>query len=83
MGWYVGSMCMQAYDPNTLFLDNSLATMGVGLPSVATACLFHPKKKVVAICGASGFMLNSKAKFQSLFPLGLKVKKWALETFIV
>jgi thiamine pyrophosphate-dependent acetolactate synthase large subunit-like protein len=63
MGWYVGSMCMQAYDPNTLFLDNSLATMGVGLPSVATACLFHPKKKVVAICGASGFMLNSKAKF--------------------
>jgi acetolactate synthase-1/2/3 large subunit len=51
---------MQAYDePNTLFLNNSLTTMGVGLPSVVTTYFLHPKKKVVAICGDGGFMLNS------------------------
>jgi hypothetical protein len=65
MAWYVGSVCMQAYEPNTLLLDNSLATMGAGLPSAAAACLLHPEKKVVAVCGDGGFMLNSQAGFQS------------------
>jgi len=50
---------MQAYEPNTLLLDNSLTTMGVGLPSTTTTCLLHLEKKVVAICGDGGFMLNS------------------------
>jgi len=39
-----------------LLLDNSLATVGARLP---LAYLLHPKKKVVAICGDEGFMLNS------------------------
>jgi thiamine pyrophosphate-dependent acetolactate synthase large subunit-like protein len=72
---------MQAHEPNTLFFDNSLTTMGVGLPSVTTTCLLHPKK-VVVVCGDGGFMLNSESRFQSFFPLGPKVKKWALEIFI-
>jgi hypothetical protein len=46
------------------------------------ACFHHPEMKVVAICGDGGFMLNSQARFQSFFPLGLKVTKWALEIFI-
>jgi hypothetical protein len=62
MGWYVGSLCMQAYEPSTLLLDNSLTTMGVGLP-LATTCLFHPEKKVVAVCDDGGFMLNSQLIF--------------------
>jgi thiamine pyrophosphate-dependent acetolactate synthase large subunit-like protein len=73
---------MQAYEPNTLLLDNSLAIMGVRLPLVALTYLLHPEKKVVVICGDGGFMLNSQAGFQSFFPLGPQVKKWALEIFI-
>jgi thiamine pyrophosphate-dependent acetolactate synthase large subunit-like protein len=73
---------MQAYEPNTLLLDNSLTIMGTWLPLAVTACFLHPEKKVVAICGDGGFMLNSQVGFQFFFPLGLNVKKWALEIFI-
>jgi acetolactate synthase-1/2/3 large subunit len=66
---------MQAYEPNTLLLDNFLTTMGVGLPLMAATCLFHPKKKVVVVCGDGGFLSKSQARFQSFFPLGPKVKK--------
>ncbi len=54
---------MQAYELNTLLLDIFLTTMGVGLPSAAIACLFHLEKKVVAVCGDGGFMLNFHVGF--------------------
>ncbi len=50
----------KAYQPNTILLDNALATMGAGLPSAMAACLVYPNKKVVAICGDGGFMMNSQ-----------------------
>ncbi len=50
----------KAYQPNTVLLDNALATMGAGLPSAMTASLIYPDKKVVAICGDGGFMMNSQ-----------------------
>jgi acetolactate synthase-1/2/3 large subunit len=46
--------------PNTLLLDNALATMGAGLPSAIAARLVHPRRKVLAICGDGGFMMNSQ-----------------------
>jgi acetolactate synthase-1/2/3 large subunit len=46
--------------PNTLLLDNALATMGAGLPSAIAASLMHPEKSVLAICGDGGFMMNSQ-----------------------
>ena len=46
--------------PNTLLLDNALATMGAGLPSGMAAKMVHPKRKVVAIAGDGGFMMNSQ-----------------------
>lgn len=49
-----------AYQPNTVLLDNALATMGAGLPSAMAAAMLHPEKKVVAICGDGGFMMNSQ-----------------------
>ncbi|MCB0329795.1 MAG: acetolactate synthase large subunit, partial [Bdellovibrionales bacterium] len=49
-----------AYQPNTLLLDNALATMGAGLPVAMGAKLVHPDRKVVAICGDGGFMMNSQ-----------------------
>jgi len=46
--------------PNTLLLDNALATMGAGLPSAMAAQLVNPNRKVVAVCGDGGFMMNSQ-----------------------
>lgn len=49
-----------AYSPNTVLLDNALASMGAGLPSAMAAKMVRPDKKVVAICGDGGFMMNSQ-----------------------
>lgn len=45
---------------NTLLLDNALATMGAGLPAAISAALVHPKRRVLAVCGDGGFMMNSQ-----------------------
>jgi acetolactate synthase-1/2/3 large subunit len=49
----------RALSANTILLDNALATMGAGLPSAMAAKMVRPDKKVVAICGDGGFMMNS------------------------
>ena len=49
-----------AYKPNTLLLDNALATMGAGFPSAIGAKIVEPKKRVLAVCGDGGFMMNSQ-----------------------
>ena len=45
---------------NTLLLDNALATMGAGLPSAMAAAMLHPSRRVMAVCGDGGFMMNSQ-----------------------
>lgn len=50
----------KAYQPNTVLLDNALATMGAGLPSAMQCALMYPERKVLAICGDGGFMMNSQ-----------------------
>ncbi|MBV8398740.1 MAG: acetolactate synthase large subunit [Acetobacteraceae bacterium] len=45
---------------NTLLLDNALATMGAGLPSAMMAAMLYPKRRVLAVCGDGGFMMNSQ-----------------------
>jgi acetolactate synthase I/II/III large subunit len=45
---------------NTLLLDNALATMGAGLPSAMMAAILHPGRRVLAVCGDGGFMMNSQ-----------------------
>lgn len=49
-----------ALSPNTVLLDNALATMGAGLPSAMAAKMVYPDRKVVSICGDGGFMMNSQ-----------------------
>ncbi|NPD90372.1 MAG: acetolactate synthase large subunit [Asgard group archaeon] len=49
-----------AYKPNSIILDNALASMGAGLPSAIAAKIVYPKKKVLAICGDGGFLMNSQ-----------------------
>lgn len=48
----------KTYAPNTIILDNALATMGSGLPAGITAKLLYPERRVLAICGDGGFMMN-------------------------
>jgi acetolactate synthase I/II/III large subunit len=45
---------------NTLLLDNALATMGAGLPSAMMAAMLYPSRRVLAVCGDGGFMMNSQ-----------------------
>jgi acetolactate synthase I/II/III large subunit len=46
--------------PNSLLLDNALATMGAGLPSAMAAKMVYPERAVIAVCGDGGFMMNSQ-----------------------
>jgi acetolactate synthase-1/2/3 large subunit len=50
----------KAHEPNTVLLDNALATMGAGLPAAIAAKIINPDKKIIAICGDGGFMMNSQ-----------------------
>ena len=50
----------KAYASNTVLLDNALATMGAGFPSAMGAKMVYPERKVLAICGDGGFMMNSQ-----------------------
>lgn len=50
----------KCFQPNTLLLDNALATMGAGLPSAIAAKLVYPEKKVICVCGDGGFMMNAQ-----------------------
>ncbi|MBY8822778.1 acetolactate synthase large subunit [Sphingomonas colocasiae] len=49
-----------ARQQNTVLLDNALATMGAGLPSAMASAMVYPGRKVMAICGDGGFMMNSQ-----------------------
>jgi len=63
---------------NTLLLDNALATMGAGLPSAIAACLLHPRRRVLAVCGDGGFMMNSQ-EMETAVRLGLDLVVLILE----
>ena len=49
----------RAHLPNTVLLDNALPTMGAGLPSALAAQIVFPERRVMAICGDGGFLMNS------------------------
>src|SRR5690606_28325777 len=57
---------------NTLLLDNALATMGAGLPSAMMAAMLYPERRVLAVCGDGGFMMNSQ-EMETAVRLGLNL----------
>ena len=61
-----------AYRPNTVLLDNALATMGAGLPSAMMSSMVYPERRVMAICGDGGFMMNSQ-EMETAVRLGLNL----------
>ncbi|MGK7930630.1 MAG: acetolactate synthase large subunit [Microcystaceae cyanobacterium] len=44
--------------PNTCLISNGFAAMGIAIPGAIAAKLVHPEKKVVAVTGDGGFMMN-------------------------
>jgi acetolactate synthase-1/2/3 large subunit len=44
--------------PNTCIISNGFAAMGIAIPGAIAAKLVHPDKKVVAVTGDGGFMMN-------------------------
>ncbi|MEM6476476.1 MAG: acetolactate synthase large subunit [Pseudomonadota bacterium] len=61
-----------AYRSNTVLLDNALATMGAGLPSAMMSAMLYPDRRVMAICGDGGFMMNSQ-ELETAVRLGLNL----------
>jgi len=46
------------YKPNTCLISNGFATMGIAVPGAISAKMINPDKKVLAISGDGGFMMN-------------------------
>jgi len=54
---WIGRM-FPAHEPNTVMIANGLAGMGFALPCAVAAKLVHPDRKVVAVSGDGGFLMN-------------------------
>ena len=50
----------QAECPNTCIISNGFASMGIAVPGAIAAKLAHPERKVIAVTGDAGFMMNSQ-----------------------
>jgi acetolactate synthase-1/2/3 large subunit len=46
------------HEPNTCLIPNGFCSMGFALPGSIAASLVHPDRRVLAICGDAGFMMN-------------------------
>ena len=46
------------YSPNTCIITNGFCSMGFALPGAIAAQLARPYRKVVAMCGDAGFLMN-------------------------
>lgn len=47
-----------ALEPNTCLIANGFASMGIALPGAIGAKLLYPQKRVLAVCGDGGFLMN-------------------------
>lgn len=46
------------YQPNTCIVSNGFASMGIAVPGAIAAKLLYPRKRVLAVTGDGGFMMN-------------------------
>ena len=54
---WIGRM-FPAHEPNTVLIANGLAGMGFAIPAAIAAKLVYPDRKVVAVNGDGGFLMN-------------------------
>jgi acetolactate synthase I/II/III large subunit len=50
----------RAERPNTCIISNGFASMGIAVPGAVAAKLAFPERKVVAVTGDAGFLMNSQ-----------------------
>ena len=48
------------YEPRTCLISNGFASMGFAVPGAFAAKLVHPERRVLAVTGDGGFMMNSQ-----------------------
>ena len=48
----------QCHEPNTCLIPNGFCSMGFALPGAIAAHLVHPDRRVLAVCGDAGFLMN-------------------------
>ena len=48
------------HEPNTCLIPNGFCSMGFALPGAISASLVYPDRRILAICGDGGFMMNSQ-----------------------
>lgn len=46
------------HEPNTCLIPNGFCSMGFALPGAIAANLVHPDRRIIAICGDAGFLMN-------------------------
>ena len=54
---WIGRM-YNCYKPNTCIISNGFATMGIALPGAVSAKLLYPDRRILAVTGDGGFMMN-------------------------
>lgn len=60
------------YRPGTCIISNGFASMGIAVPGAIAAKLLNPEKKVLAITGDGGFMMNNQ-EMETAFREGLPI----------
>ena len=46
------------HEPNTCLIPNGFCSMGFALPGAISASMIYPEKRILAICGDAGFLMN-------------------------
>jgi acetolactate synthase-1/2/3 large subunit len=47
-----------AHEPNTVLIPNGFCSMGFALPGAIAASMVYPQRRILAICGDAGFLMN-------------------------
>ena len=48
----------QCHEPNTCLIPNGFCSMGFALPGAISAAMVFPDRRILAICGDAGFLMN-------------------------
>ncbi len=48
----------QCHQPNTCLIPNGFCSMGFALPGAISAAMINPDKRILAVCGDAGFLMN-------------------------
>jgi acetolactate synthase I/II/III large subunit len=62
----------QCHEPNTCLIPNGFCSMAQAFPGAIAAHLVHPDRRILAICGDGGFMMNVQ-EMETAQRLGSKI----------